>query len=237
MNSACTTAIAALCGTNSPINGLALENRAKNHVHTRYGVCKCSRFVARCVELRGLQRMANENGNTNQSGSADIVAAPQGFFQSLSNIFGAILFGLVFIPVACWGLWVNEGRVVKTARALAEEQSLVQAIGWDSVDPTMNGRLVHVSCDVRSQRRFGDETFKLLASFIPVLGSLVSGATALIGATAISIMGSLVIALAWFADRPMISIVVMALGFAIAFGFRSMRLKRKVPLSTEPRPA
>lgn len=392
--------------------------------------------------------MTDESGNTNQSGPADVVAAPQGFFQRLSNSFGAILFGLVFIPVACWGLWVNEGRAVLTARALTEGQGLVQAIGTERVDQAMNGRLVHVSGDVRSQRGVSDETFKLsvkglvlqrkvemfqwvetesgsgqdrkftystqwrdshvdssrfrapegrsngagmrfqaatfaaadarigpypvggavsrlsaqmpyrvpqavvdalatdrstpyrlddgrifigsdpgrptvgnmrisytlvpegpasfvgrqsgngietyrasngrefllaqtglrttdemfekaqddnasltwlfralgllgmfigfnllfspfklLASFVPVLGSLVSGATGLIAAAATAILGPLVIALAWFAYRPMISVIVLALGFAIAFGLRTIRLKRNAALSTTPNPA
>jgi hypothetical protein len=107
--------------------------------------------------------MSDDTGNAHQSGSIDAVAAPQGFFERLSNSFGAILLGLACIPLACWGLWVNEGRAVKTARALTEGQGLVQAVSPGRVDPAFNGKLVHVSGDVRSAQGVMDDTFGVRA--------------------------------------------------------------------------
>lgn len=80
----------------------------------------------------------------------DVVAAPQGFGERLSNSFGAILMGLLLIPLSCWGLFWNEGRAVKTARALTEGAGIVQSVGTERVDAALNGKLVHVSGEVKS---------------------------------------------------------------------------------------
>lgn len=89
----------------------------------------------------------------------DVHAAPQGFLERLSNSFGAILMGLVLIPLACWGLFWNEGRAVKTARALEEGQGLVQSIGTQRRDPAFDGKLVHVTGEVRSAGGVQDDLF------------------------------------------------------------------------------
>jgi hypothetical protein len=93
----------------------------------------------------------------------DVHAAPQGFLERLANSFGAIIMGLVLVPLACWGLFWNEGRAVKTARALEEGQGLVQAIGTQRVDPAFNGKLVHVTGEVRSQAGVQDDLFGVTA--------------------------------------------------------------------------
>lgn len=102
--------------------------------------------------------------NDNQSFSApdggeDVHAAPQGFFERLSNSFGAIIAGLVMIPLACWGLFWNEGRAVKTARALTEGQGIVQAIGTEKFDRALDGKLIHVSGEVKSTGGVADPVF------------------------------------------------------------------------------
>ncbi|WP_284179662.1 TMEM43 family protein [Rhabdaerophilum sp. SD176] len=89
----------------------------------------------------------------------DVHAAPQGFLERLSNSFGAILMGLLLVPLACWGLFWNEGRAVKTARALEEGQGLVQSIGTQRRDPAFDGKLVHVTGEVRSAGGVQDDLF------------------------------------------------------------------------------
>ncbi|MCZ8183722.1 MAG: TMEM43 family protein [Beijerinckiaceae bacterium] len=89
----------------------------------------------------------------------DVHAAPQGFLERLSNSFGAILMGLLLVPLACWGLFWNEGRAVKTARALEEGQGLVQSIGTQRRDPAFDGKLIHVSGEVRSASGVQDDLF------------------------------------------------------------------------------
>ncbi len=57
-----------------------------------------------------------------------------------------------------------------------------------------------------------------LANIIPFLGSLVGGATGIVATVLTLIVGSMVIAIAWFTSRPMLSLVIIAVGFTIAMG-------------------
>lgn len=94
--------------------------------------------------------------NDTVSAGDDVVAAPQGFGERLSNSFGAILMGLVLIPLSCWGLFWNEGRAIKTARALDEGKSIVRSIGTDRIDTALNGQLVHVAGPTKSAAGVAD---------------------------------------------------------------------------------
>ena len=67
---------------------------------------------------------------------------------------------------------------------------------------------------------------KLLSSYVPVIGALVSGATSLVAAAAALVLGPFVIALAWFAYRPLVSLVVLAVGLAIAAGLILLRRRK-----------
>ncbi len=114
------------------------------------------------------------DNNDNQSFSApdggeDVHAAPQGFMERLSNSFGSIIAGLVMIPLACWGLFWNEGRAVKTARALTEGQSIVQAIGTDRIDRALDGKLIHVSGEVKSAEGVADPLFGVKTSGLKLI--------------------------------------------------------------------
>lgn len=111
---------------------------------------------------------SNDIGSSSDSfgPTEDVHAAPQGFWERLSNSFGAIIAGLLLVPLACWGLFWNEGRAVKTARALEEGQGLVQAIGTQRVDPAFNGKLIHVTGEVRSQQGVQDDLFGVTAKGI-----------------------------------------------------------------------
>jgi predicted anti-sigma-YlaC factor YlaD len=71
---------------------------------------------------------------------------------------------------------------------------------------------------------------KLLAGYIPVLGTLVSGAVGLVAAAATAILGPRVIALAWFAYRPLVSVIVLAVGLVVAFGFRMLRQRKQAAM-------
>lgn len=90
------------------------------------------------------------------TGAEDVVAAPQGFGERFSNSFGAILMGLVLIPLSCWGLAWNEGRAIKTARALDEGLGIVRSIGTERFDTALNGQLVHVSGETKSASGVSD---------------------------------------------------------------------------------
>jgi Transmembrane protein 43 len=70
-----------------------------------------------------------------------------------------VLFGLLFIVVAGILLFWNEGRAVQTIRSLAEGSGLVTDVAPDRVDPANQGKLVHVSGDIKAQGRISDPEF------------------------------------------------------------------------------
>ena len=74
----------------------------------------------------------------------------------------------------------------------------------------------------------------LIATFakvIPMLGSLVSGATSIVAGVLTLILGSTVIALAWFSSRPILSLIIIGGGIGIAFLLGKFG-KKKVPASS-----
>lgn len=84
------------------------------------------------------------------------MAAPQGFGERFSNSFGAIIMGLILIPLSCWGLFWNEGHAVRVAQALDEGLKIVRSVGTDRIDPSINGQLVHVAGNTVSARGVTD---------------------------------------------------------------------------------
>ncbi|WP_171070049.1 TMEM43 family protein [Methylobacterium terricola] len=73
------------------------------------------------------------------------VAAPQGLAERLSDSVGSMILGLVLVPLACIGLFWNEGRAVRVARSLAEAGSVVRTVPTDRRDPSLDGTLVHLA--------------------------------------------------------------------------------------------
>ena len=70
-------------------------------------------------------------------------------------IAGGVLF-LAGIPLLFW----NEGRAVKTAKALDEGASVcVKLPNADTIDATMDGKLVHVTGTAVSDEQLGDDLF------------------------------------------------------------------------------
>jgi len=70
------------------------------------------------------------------------------------------------------------------------------------------------------------------AKVIPALGSLVGGATGIIAAILTLVFGSLIIALAWFGARPMLSLTIIGIGTGIAFMLGKFG-KKKMPEATK----
>lgn len=65
-----------------------------------------------------------------------------------------------------------------------------------------------------------------LAKVIPFMGSLVGGATGIVATIFTLILGSTVIAIAWFASRPMLSLAIITVGIAIAVALIKYNKKR-----------
>lgn len=75
------------------------------------------------------------------------------------SIKGVAIGGVLFIagiPLLFW----NEGRAVKTAKALEEGASVcVQLPNADTIDATMDGKLVHVTGTAKTDDQLGDDLF------------------------------------------------------------------------------
>jgi len=74
--------------------------------------------------------------------------------------------------------------------------------------------------------------FATLAKVIPFMGSLVGGATGIVAAVLTLILGSVIIALAWFASRPMLSLAIIGIGIATAVGLAKFSQKKEAPVAT-----
>lgn len=68
-----------------------------------------------------------------------------GMVSNLGNSFKGVFTGILFIIGGIILLWTNEGRAVKTARALEEGAGNVISIKADKIDIANNKKLVHVS--------------------------------------------------------------------------------------------
>jgi len=69
-----------------------------------------------------------------------------------------------------------------------------------------------------------------LAKVIPMLGSLVAGAASIVAAILTLIVGSLVIAIAWFAVRPLLSLILIVVGFGLAVVIRKFKKGQTPPI-------
>ena len=77
----------------------------------------------------------------------------------------------------------------------------------------------------------------VVADVVPFIGSILSAGTMLVSLIATAVVAPVVIAIAWFFYRPLVSVVVLAVGFAAAYGFRKLAPRRKaaaVPVPPAP---
>ena len=69
----------------------------------------------------------------------------QSIFGRLGDAIKGVLFGIIVIPFCIVLLFWNEGRAVKTAASLKEGVAVVVSVAADAVQPSNEGKLVHVS--------------------------------------------------------------------------------------------
>ncbi len=67
------------------------------------------------------------------------------WFSRIGQAFAGVLMGFVLIPLSVVLLFWNEGRAIKTARGLDEGAGIVRTVSADRVDPSNDGRLIHVT--------------------------------------------------------------------------------------------
>jgi len=71
----------------------------------------------------------------------------------------------------------------------------------------------------------------IIADVIPVLGSVVAFGTGIIAAILTLLLGPLVIAIAWFAYRPLLSLAIVAAGALVGFAIFYLRAGKAKPIA------
>jgi hypothetical protein len=80
-----------------------------------------------------------------------------------------VLAGLALVAGSCVFLFWNEGRAVQTARSLSEGASTVVSVQTERVDPGNDGKLIHVSGEVRVTTPLTDADFSVSAMALRLL--------------------------------------------------------------------
>jgi hypothetical protein len=82
----------------------------------------------------------------------------------LGESIKGVLFGLVLIVGSCVFLFWNEGRAVQTERSLTEGAGLVVSVDPARVDPANDGKLIHVSGEMKPGAPLADPDFQVSAT-------------------------------------------------------------------------
>jgi hypothetical protein len=94
------------------------------------------------------------------------VTTRKSWFNRMGGALAGVLVGLLLIPLSVGLLFWNEGRAVKTARSLAEGAEAVESVTSDSVDPTNQGKLVHVTGRLEIDTDLSDPVFGVTAQAV-----------------------------------------------------------------------
>jgi hypothetical protein len=76
----------------------------------------------------------------------------------------------------------------------------------------------------------------VVADVVPFIGNVLGAGASLVSLIATAVLAPLVIAIAWLWYRPLVSIIVIAIGLAAAFGLRRLAA-RKTAAAAQPAPA
>jgi hypothetical protein len=87
------------------------------------------------------------------------ITTSESWISRLKSSISGMLTGSVLFLAAFPVLWINEGRAVRTAKGLKEGASSVVSIDSSSIDPSNEGRLVHVSGAVVTGEPLSDPAF------------------------------------------------------------------------------
>ena len=101
-------------------------------------------------------------GNLGSSGASSDSLTETTSTSWLSRIgqsIKGVLFGLVLVIAAAVGLFWNEGRAVQTERSLGEGGSVVVDADTARVDPAGDGKLVHLTGDLKTSAKLIDPGF------------------------------------------------------------------------------
>src|SRR5216684_5777850 len=90
----------------------------------------------------------------------------ESWFGRLFDSIKSVLFGLLLFFVSFIVLFWNEGRAVHTARSLEEGAAVVVSAAADAVNPSNDGKLVHVSGEATTTETLSDADFGVSAPAI-----------------------------------------------------------------------
>ncbi|MEC5128855.1 TMEM43 family protein [Verrucomicrobiales bacterium BCK34] len=93
----------------------------------------------------------------------------QGFGSRAKNSFGGIIFGIIAVALGVVLLFWNEGRSVKRYKDLKEGAGSVVEVGSESVDPAMEGKLIHFTGQAKTGSPISDPVFGITESAIRLI--------------------------------------------------------------------
>jgi hypothetical protein len=74
----------------------------------------------------------------------------------------------------------------------------------------------------------------VVADVVPFLGNILSAGAGLVSLVLTAILAPVVIAIAWFWYRPLVSAIVLGIGLALAYGFRQLAVRRAASRPAQP---
>ena len=105
--------------------------------------------------------MAPKTGGMHMESDQFTEITHESWFSRLGNAVGGVVIGLILVAAATILLFWNEGRSVRRYQTLDAGQKAVISIAADSVDPHYEGRLVHLSGEVTTNKPLQDPEFGL----------------------------------------------------------------------------
>jgi hypothetical protein len=96
----------------------------------------------------------------------------RGFGGRSKDSIGGALFGFVLVAVGTVALFLNEGRAVKRYKDLKEGAGAVVTVEAGRVDPSMDGRLVHLSGETKTEAPLVDPDFGVSVDAVRLVRSV-----------------------------------------------------------------
>lgn len=92
----------------------------------------------------------------------------QSWLGRIGGSIKGLLFGIVMVPISIVVLFWNEGRAVTTANSLKEGAASVISVPADSVSPTNERKLIHLSGEVLAGEVIRDPVFSISATALRI---------------------------------------------------------------------
>lgn len=90
----------------------------------------------------------------------------ESWFSRIGGAIKGVFFGFLLIIIGIGLLFWNEGRAVKTHRALVESQAQVISINAQEILPEMNGKLVHIIGEATTAEILTDDLLPVSANVL-----------------------------------------------------------------------